>query len=45
MTENIKTDPSENPPLFRSWKGWYILLIANLIAMIILLYLFTIAFV
>jgi len=41
---NKEGEPNENPPLFRDWKGWYMLVIISLIVMIALLYLFSIAF-
>ncbi len=30
----------ESPPLFKTWKGWYILVIVNLSVLILLFYLF-----
>lgn len=33
-------DP-EKPPLFRSWKGWYLLVAGVLLGLIIFFYLFT----
>lgn len=32
---------SEKPPVFNSWKGWYILLLGTLAALVGLFYLFT----
>ncbi|MEX2336102.1 MAG: hypothetical protein WD555_02385 [Fulvivirga sp.] len=34
-------DTGEKPPLFRSWKAWYLLVIGNLIFLIMLFYIFT----
>jgi hypothetical protein len=35
------TTKDESPPLFKTWKAWYILVIGNLIILIALFYLFT----
>lgn len=34
----------EPPPVFRSWSGWYALVLATLLALIALFYAFTKAF-
>jgi len=39
--KEIKTNKIEKPPFFKSWKGWYFLVIGNLTFLIILFYLFT----
>jgi hypothetical protein len=47
MTEpidKITNEPEERPPLFKSWTGWYLLVLGNLLFLIILFYLFTIGF-
>jgi len=44
MTKKSESEPSENPPLFKSWRGWYILVLASLVMMIILFYIFSKAF-
>jgi hypothetical protein len=31
----------ESPPLFKTWKAWYALVLGNLALLIILFYLFT----
>jgi len=31
----------DSPPLFKSWSGWYLLLVGSLVGLIILFYLFT----
>lgn len=39
---NRKSLPEEEkPPLFKSWRGWYTLVLGNLIFLIILFYIFT----
>ena len=43
MTEAEKQN-IEEPPVFRSWKGWYWLVFISLVVMIVLLYLFSMAF-
>lgn len=40
--ESVEQEAEEKPPYFKSWKGWYLLVIGNLIFLIILFYLFTI---
>jgi len=46
--ETTKEDPSdqekESPPLFKSWSGWYGLLMGVLVSLIGLFYWFTQAF-
>lgn len=37
-------EESEKPPLFKSWKGWYITLVAALVVLIALFYWFTVSF-
>ena len=34
-------DIEEAPPFFKSWKGWYALVLFNLVALIALFYVFT----
>ncbi|MGA7836796.1 MAG: hypothetical protein WB996_02440 [Ignavibacteriaceae bacterium] len=41
MEETKKKNISEDPPLFKKWRSWYILVLANLVGLIILFYLFT----
>ena len=38
-TENQQPDPP--PPFFKSWNGWYALVLLNLAALILLVYAFT----
>jgi hypothetical protein len=44
MTEENDPARIDKPPLFRSWRGWYTLVLVSLMIMILLLYAFTIAF-
>ncbi len=44
MTPEQKETYSEEPPVFKTWKSWYVLVLGNLLAMIILLYVLTISF-
>lgn len=39
-TTDIK-EIQDKPPFFKSWKGWYLLVVGNLIFLILLFYLFT----
>lgn len=39
-----KPAEDEPPPLFKSWSGWYVLVLATLLALIALFYAFTKAF-
>ncbi|MCH7973492.1 MAG: hypothetical protein IH949_06340 [Bacteroidetes bacterium] len=41
MNTNDKLNENEKPPFFKSWKGWYFLVLGNLAFLIILFYLFT----
>jgi formate/nitrite transporter FocA (FNT family) len=41
VEELKKKNISEDPPLFKKWRSWYILVLANLAGLIILFYLFT----
>ena len=42
MKDNKKNNlKDESPPLFKTWKGWYALVLGNLIFLIVLFYLFT----
>lgn len=41
---NETTDSTETPPLFKTWSGWYGLVIGTLIVLIGVFYWFTIAF-
>lgn len=34
-------DNKEKPPLFKSWTGWYVFVVAFLVVLIVLFYLFT----
>ena len=38
---NQTGDKEEQPPLFKSWKGWYYLVILFLCALILFFYFFT----
>jgi len=46
MSEKNPQDKNKDskPPIFKSWTGWYLLVIGNLIFLIIVFYLFTIAY-
>ncbi len=37
------TDP-EKPPLFKSWNGWYVMILSVLVVQIVVYYLLTIRF-
>ncbi len=39
-----QSSPEEKPPLFQTWNGWYTLVLVNLVAMILLFYLFMVYF-
>lgn len=39
--ENKDLEAEEKPPFFKKWKGWYLLVLGNLVFLIILFYLFT----
>ena len=41
MNEIKKNKIDENPPVFKKWKSWYILVLANLTFLIVLFYIFT----
>ena len=44
MTEEYKRqtpDIEEAPPFFKQWKGWYAVVLINLLALIALFYVFT----
>ncbi|MGB3182028.1 MAG: hypothetical protein WBB45_11595 [Cyclobacteriaceae bacterium] len=30
--------PEEGPPLFRTWRGWYLLVLGNLVALVLIFY-------
>ena len=42
--ESIKEDFEEPIPVFKSWNGWYALVLSTLVILIGLFYLFTISF-
>ncbi|MCA6074584.1 hypothetical protein [Fulvivirga sedimenti] len=44
MTSEEKEIYPEEPPLFKKWKSWYILVLGNLLALILLLYFLSISF-
>jgi len=42
MNDDMKNNQKdESPPLFKTWRAWYVLVLANLALLIILFYLFT----
>jgi len=41
MATYKKIENIEKPPGFKSWKGWYLLVLGNLTLLILLFYLFT----
>lgn len=44
MTENHSDTSSEKPPVFKSWKRWYVLVLGVLVLQIILYYWLTRSF-
>lgn len=46
MPETNEEDKSKDstPPIFKSWTGWYVLVLGNLVFLVIIFYLFTLAY-
>lgn len=40
----MKDPYSERPPVFRSWKGWYVFLVAVLVVQVVIYYWLTLRF-